>query len=113
MNKWSYFAKPYSFCYSLIHNLIPMKKFILLPLLIITLKFPVSAQSYSVSPNDSIVTDVPFDEQTILDILQNNLLSDTLWLSWQKINAVVPSGWQALICDNNTCYGDLKDNGNM
>ncbi|HYV92388.1 MAG TPA: T9SS type A sorting domain-containing protein [Chitinophagales bacterium] len=71
------------------------------------------AQNYSLSPDDSIVATAQFDELTVYNILQNNISSDTLFMSWQKVSADVPALWEALICDNNNCYNDLKENGVM
>ncbi|MBA2408043.1 MAG: T9SS type A sorting domain-containing protein [Chitinophagales bacterium] len=71
------------------------------------------AQNYSLSPGDSIVATAQFDDLTVHNILQNNISSDTLFLSWKKVSALVPSGWEALNCDNNNCYTELKDSGIM
>jgi len=71
------------------------------------------AQNYELSPGDSIVAGAQFDDLTVYNILQNNISADTLLMSWQKVSANVPAGWEALICDNNNCYADLKENGVM
>src|SRR6185436_17976797 len=70
-------------------------------------------QNYTLDPADSIVATAQFDDLTVYNILQNNISSDTLFMSWQKVSADVPALWEALICDNNNCYNDLKENGIM
>ena len=71
------------------------------------------AQSYSISPADTITGDAVFDDMNVYNILQNNLTPDTLWLSWEKVMADVPADWEAVNCDNNLCYTELKQSGNM
>jgi hypothetical protein len=71
------------------------------------------AQNYSLDPGDSILATAQFDDLTVYNILENNISADTLFMSWQKVSADVPAAWEALICDNNNCYSDLKENGTM
>lgn len=71
------------------------------------------AQSYTLSPGDSIAELVLFEDLSVFNILQQNNLSDTLFLSWEKVSTDVPDLWLAAICDNSNCYPDLIQNGNM
>lgn len=71
------------------------------------------AQNYTLSPGDSIVEATQFDDLTVYNILQNNISTDSLFMSWEKVSAEVPATWEALICDNNNCYSDLKESGVM
>ncbi|MBX7109613.1 MAG: T9SS type A sorting domain-containing protein [Chitinophagales bacterium] len=71
------------------------------------------AQNYALSPGDSIVEVAEFDDLTVYNILQNNVSGDSLFMSWQKVSSDVPPTWEALICDNNNCYADLKESGVM
>lgn len=71
------------------------------------------AQNYSLDSGDSIVVTAQLDDLTVYNILQNNISADSLFMSWQKVSADVPVAWEALICDNNNCYSDLKENGTM
>lgn len=71
------------------------------------------AQNYNLSPGDSIVSTAEFDDLTVYNILQNNISSDTLWLSYEKIMADIPSQWEAVSCDNVNCYTYLKESGDM
>lgn len=71
------------------------------------------AQNYLLSPGDSIVATAQFDDLAVYNILENNISSDSLFLSWKKVSAYVPVGWEAVNCDNNNCYTELKDSGDM
>lgn len=70
-------------------------------------------QSYSITPNDSIVGSVPFNDLFHFIIQQNNLTTDKIILSWEKIYAEIPEGWAAYLCDLGFCYGNFPDNGTM
>jgi hypothetical protein len=67
------------------------------------------AQSYVLVPGDSIVGTIAMEDLTVFNFEQHNNSSDTLALSWQKLDAVVPTGWEATMCDNTICYTDLHD----
>jgi hypothetical protein len=71
------------------------------------------AQNYVLSPGDSIVATASFDDLVVYNILQNNISTDTIWLSYEKIISEIPPGWNALSCDNVNCYSYLKENGDM
>ena len=69
------------------------------------------AQTYSITPNDTIeVTGVLEDLQT-LTISQLNNTTDTLYFKWEKISESVPANWEASVCDNFFCYTVLMDSG--
>lgn len=70
-------------------------------------------QSYSITPNDSMVGYVPFNDLFHFIIQQNNLTSNNIILSWQKIYVEIPDGWNAYLCDLGFCYGNFPDNGTM
>ena len=70
-------------------------------------------QNYAIIPNDSIeITGVLEDLQT-LSIQQENAISDTIYLGWEKVSAIVPEFWEASVCDNSLCYASLLDSGLM
>lgn len=73
----------------------------------------VYTQTYSLSPGDSVVETVPFNDLYHFNILQNNLTDHFINFSWSKISSSVPAGWQAFLCDNGFCFDDLPDSGSM
>ena len=91
----------------------PVRKFFIVTVFTASAAFAVSAQSYTLSPGDSIIGTTVFDDVTVFNIQQNNITSGTLDISYEKIGASIPTGWSALICDNSTCYPDLHQSGNM
>lgn len=72
-----------------------------------------SAQSYSITPTDSIEGSVPYNDLYHFIIQQNNLTEDILILKWEKIYADIPLGWSAYLCDLGFCYGNFPDSGTM
>jgi hypothetical protein len=72
-----------------------------------------SAQSYTLTPNDSIVMWGYFEDLQTLTINQVNNTQDTLHFKWQKIGESVPAQWDASVCDNKVCYTSLIDTGTM
>jgi len=71
------------------------------------------AQSYSITPNDSMEGSVPFNDLYHFIIQQNNLTGDNIILSWEKISAEIPESWNAYLCDLGFCYGNFPDSGTM
>lgn len=69
------------------------------------------AQSYYHSPNDTIISNAPFDDVSVFNITQVHPTSDTIFFHWQKQSAVMPATWEASICDVAHCYTELKDSG--
>jgi hypothetical protein len=71
------------------------------------------AQQYQVVPNDSIVSNTPFNDLTHFNITQTNLSGNKLVFSWRQISLSVPAGWTANLCDNGNCYTDFPVSGTM
>lgn len=71
------------------------------------------AQNYSITPNDSIVGTVPFNDIYHFNIYQNNLTTGDLVFSYKKIYTTYPIGWSANLCDNGTCFDEFPDSGTM
>jgi hypothetical protein len=71
------------------------------------------SQTFSNTPNDTIVRFGQMEDFEQLIIQQRNISSDTITLKWEKVNAFVPTGWQASVCDNKICYTVLEDSGTM
>lgn len=71
------------------------------------------SQNYSITPDDTIIGTVPFNDIYHFTIEQNNETSDTLYFSWQKIIVEHPPEWEAFLCDNATCFADFPDSGTM
>lgn len=70
-------------------------------------------QSYTHSPNDTIVSNAAFDDISVFNIIQIHPTSDTLYFKWHKQSVIMPLTWEASICDNGNCYTTLKDSGMM
>ncbi|MEO5572815.1 MAG: T9SS type A sorting domain-containing protein [Bacteroidia bacterium] len=71
------------------------------------------AQSYSLSPNDTIIAYGIMEDLETLIIQQNNITTDTLQLKWKKVSESVPPNWDISVCDNQNCYTTLEDSGTM
>lgn len=71
------------------------------------------AQTFSLTPNDSINTTGVLEDLQTLSIQQPNISSDTIILKWKKISESVPPLWDASICDNSICNTSLVDSGMM
>ena len=71
------------------------------------------AQSYSISPNDSIVVVTPYSDLNHFTIQQNNLTNGYLVFSWQQVSLNIPVGWTANLCDAGNCYPGFPTNGTM
>lgn len=69
--------------------------------------------SYIIAPNDTVEMNGKLDDLETMSIHQINSTNDTLILKWKKISVVLPSFWDANICDNSTCYTSLLDSGIM
>ncbi|MGB4931867.1 MAG: hypothetical protein WBP43_17945 [Chitinophagales bacterium] len=72
-----------------------------------------SGQNYSISPADTIIGTVPYNDIYHFNIIQNNLTTDALIFSYEKVDAIYPIGWTANLCDNGTCYDGFPDSGTM
>ena len=71
------------------------------------------AQSFTNTPNDSIIGTGTMDISDFYNIFQEDNSSDTIFLHWEKVSAQLPDQWEGYICDNFTCWGDLHQSGNM
>lgn len=71
------------------------------------------SQNYSISPNDSVEISGVFEDLQTLIVNQVNTSNDTIQLQWEKISEVVPSAWDASVCDNSICYTTLINSGSM
>lgn len=86
---------------------------ILITIGILTVTSFLHAQDYTLTPGDSIESEIEANDLSVFNFLQENITTDTLYLSWEKVSEVVPAGWTAMICDNSICYPDLKAYGSM
>jgi len=71
------------------------------------------AQSYNNSPGDSLVQSANLEQTVVMNITQLHPTSDTLYFHWRKIEASLPAGWTASLCDNGACFSSLPDSGMM
>ncbi|MEY3237710.1 MAG: hypothetical protein RI883_1811 [Bacteroidota bacterium] len=83
--------------------------FILLVLTITSLRC--YGQNYFHSPNDTLITNTSIDGQVTMNITQVHPNNDTLHFNWNKLDVIMPFGWEANICDNSYCYTSLVDSG--
>lgn len=70
-------------------------------------------QTYSISPNDTLIVTAPANQLSIFDIYQNNISGDTLYLAWNLISMNIQSGWDYSLCDYASCYTGLPSSGTM
>ncbi len=71
------------------------------------------AQSYTNSPGDSLEQSTNLEQTVVMNITQLHPTSDTLYFHWRKIEASLPTGWVASLCDNGACFSSLPDSGMM
>jgi hypothetical protein len=71
------------------------------------------AQTYAITPNDTLVGTAPFFTITIFDIFQDNISGAPLNLGWTLISNNLVPGWDFSLCDYNTCYTGLPASGTM
>lgn len=70
-------------------------------------------QSYTHSPNDTIIANANLDFYSVFNITQLHPTNDTLYFKWNKVSASVPTTWEVSICDNGHCNTSLVDSGAM
>lgn len=70
-------------------------------------------QSYTHSPNDTIIANANLDFYSVFNITQLHPTYDTLYFKWNKVSVSVPSTWEVSICDNGHCNSSLVDSGAM
>ena len=71
------------------------------------------SQGFSVSPSHSVSTTIQTNEYTTSEISFTNTTSDSLFLSWNLLEKVTPTGWDYSYCDFNSCYDATKTEGSM
>ena len=71
------------------------------------------AQNYSITPDDTIIGWVPYNDIYHFNFLQNNLTTGSLIFSYEKVDVVYPIGWTANLCDNGTCFEGFPNSGTM
>ena len=96
-----------------IDKTLTMKHFFLLILFFIQSASFTRAQSFVISPNDTIVATAASNHLTIYDIYQKNNSGSSLYLAWTKEYESIPAGWDYSLCDYGTCYPGLPANGSM
>jgi hypothetical protein len=69
------------------------------------------AQSYHHSPNDTIISNAPFDDVSVFNIIQVHTIADTIQFKWEKQSVYLPATWEATLCDYAHCYTTLEDTG--
>ncbi len=69
------------------------------------------SQNYFHSPNDTLIANTILDGQVTMNITQIHPNNDTLHFNWNKLDVVMPFGWEANICDNSFCYPSLENSG--
>ena len=74
---------------------------------------PLFSQSYTNSPNDTLISFTPLNSWAILNITQVHPGQDTLIFHWEKLTDTTPIEWFAYICDNGACFPSLIDSGSM
>ncbi|UPT68041.1 MAG: T9SS type A sorting domain-containing protein [Sphingobacteriales bacterium JAD_PAG50586_3] len=71
------------------------------------------AQTYALTPNDTVEINGVMEDLQTLSIQQVNNSSDNIILKWQKVSESVPQNWEAAVCDNAICYTSLIAGGTM
>ncbi len=71
------------------------------------------AQSYNITPNDTIQMVGAMEDLETLSIQQLNISVNTINIKWKKVSESVPSNWEASNCDNRICNTTLVDSGMM
>jgi hypothetical protein len=72
-----------------------------------------AAQTYSLTPNDTIYIIGMLEDLETLSIQQINISNNNITLKWKKVSESLPALWEADVCDNVTCYTALLDSGKM
>jgi hypothetical protein len=72
------------------------------------------SQSFTITPNDTLIAEGTPDQLTIYDIyMDNSTGTDTLILNWERVSLDIPGDWDYSLCDLGTCYPGVPDNGTM
>jgi hypothetical protein len=79
-----------------------MKK--LFALLAIAFATSLSAQTYSISPANTVTFSAPYNNITINDIYMDCTSNSTLSITWGLISMSLPVGWDYSMCELGTCH---------
>lgn len=71
----------------------------------------VSAQSFAISPNDTLWVNAPLTSLSIHDIYQVNGTGGPLDLAWDSIMVDLPEPWDYSTCDFGHCYPGIPAAG--
>lgn len=71
------------------------------------------SQTYALAPGDSMVVQAPFNDLNHYLIEQHNLTGSPLFLGWEQVSVLVPSGWTAYLCDLGNCFTGFPQSGVM
>lgn len=88
-------------------------RLVVFALAVLTVCSSAGAQSYILSPGDSVVKTGQLEDNQTLMIEQRNVSSDTIRLQWELAFESVPTKWEASVCDNSFCYTSLVAGGVM
>lgn len=83
---------------------------------VLALIFPLTklrAQVFSLLPGAVHQGELPLDAYSIHQIDMVNLTGTELNLSWRLVENSCPHDWYIGLCDYNSCYGMLPQNGDM
>ena len=93
-----------------IQNLYPMKKILLLSILLtITCGITVAQKRYVISPSHTLTGTAEFGVYTNFKIYQDNVSQDTLILKWKLLSDDLVTGWDYSSCAFGTCYAFIPD----
>ena len=96
------------------HNVLRNCAFSILPGIIFLLQINfLSAQNYSILPNDTVSETVVLDDYAHLKINLPNLSNHSLVFSWELIEYDLDSNWSASACDYMNCYPNIPPVGLM
>jgi hypothetical protein len=79
-----------------------MKK--LLSILSAVFATSLSAQTYSISPANTVTFSAPYNNITINDIYMQITSGNTLSITWELVSMNLPSGWDYSMCELGTCH---------
>ncbi len=71
------------------------------------------AQTFTVTPNDTMWVVVPPSGISIFDIYQENITSAAIDFVWSPVFSDIPAGWDYSMCDLGHCYIGLPATGAM
>jgi len=71
------------------------------------------AQSYTHSPNDTIISNANYNDVNVYNITQIHPTNDTLFFKIKKQSVSMPSTWEASLCTNGNCFTTLIDSTTM